>query len=229
MRRAARAREARRPRRTRPRSAAGTREHLLESATRLFSDRGFNAVTVRDICRDAQANVAAVNYYFGDKRGLYRAVVDRAIAVMRETSDAAIHAATPGPEEALRHYVRIHFERLVTPTGRPGWIYSLMQRELDQPTPEAARIVDEAILPRIRFLSATVASLLNCAPDDPRVGLCAASIQTQCLFCARLFGAPSPFRALVFPDALAGAPEATKVLADHIAAFSLAGIQGLAT
>jgi TetR/AcrR family transcriptional regulator, regulator of cefoperazone and chloramphenicol sensitivity len=230
VRRAARAGGARRPRRTHPGAAAGTREHLLESATRLFSDRGFNAVTVRDICRDAQANVAAVNYYFGDKRGLYRAVVDRAIAVMRETSDAAIHAAaTPGPAEALRHYVRIHFERLVTPTGRPGWIHSLMQRELDQPTPEAARIVDEAILPRIRFLSATVASLLNCAPDDPRIGLCAASIQTQCLFCARLFGAPGPFRALVFPDAPAGAPEATKALADHIAAFSLAGIQGLAT
>ena len=47
-----------------------TRDRLLKASTRLFADRGFKHVTVREICRAARANVAAVNYHFGDKLGL---------------------------------------------------------------------------------------------------------------------------------------------------------------
>ncbi|HXQ29299.1 MAG TPA: CerR family C-terminal domain-containing protein [Gemmatimonadales bacterium] len=201
---------------------AGTRAHLLDTATRLFAERGFSGVTVRDICRDAHANVAAVNYYFGDKLGLYRAVVDRAIAVMRETSDAATNPEAQGPEERLRHYVRIHFDRLAN--SKLGWIHKLMQHELDQPTPAAARIVEEAIEPRIRFLRSIVAELLQSSPTDPRVARCVASVQTQCLFYARLYRAPGPFRTVAFPEPTAD----VDALADHIAEFSLAGIHRVA-
>ena len=60
-----------------------TRDRLLKAAERLFADRGFKKVTVRDICRAARANVAAVNYHFGDKLGLYREVLQSAIDGMR--------------------------------------------------------------------------------------------------------------------------------------------------
>jgi len=46
-----------------------TRERLLGEAARLFAARGFARVTVRDICRAANANVAAINYHFHGKRG----------------------------------------------------------------------------------------------------------------------------------------------------------------
>ena len=46
-----------------------TRDRLLAAAERLFADRGFKKVTVRDICTVAKANVAAINYHFGDKLG----------------------------------------------------------------------------------------------------------------------------------------------------------------
>ncbi len=56
-----------------------TRERLLRTGARLFAERGFKQVTVRDICRAARANVAAVNYHFGNKLGLYREVLQVAI------------------------------------------------------------------------------------------------------------------------------------------------------
>lgn len=51
-----------------------TRQKLLASAERLFADRGFNGVSVRDVASDAGVNSALVAYYFGNKRGLLSAV-----------------------------------------------------------------------------------------------------------------------------------------------------------
>ena len=51
-----------------------TRDRILESACRAFAERGFRETTISDICRAAQANIAAVNYYFGSKEKLYEAV-----------------------------------------------------------------------------------------------------------------------------------------------------------
>ncbi|MCU1343136.1 MAG: transcriptional regulator, TetR family, partial [Candidatus Acidoferrum typicum] len=56
-----------------------TREKLLEVAEHVFADRGYQAATIREICVRAGANVAAVNYHFGDKLGLYTEVLQQSI------------------------------------------------------------------------------------------------------------------------------------------------------
>ena len=66
-----------------------TRERLLKTAERLFAERGFKRVTVREICKVARANIASVNYHYGGKLGLYREVMRLAIETMQETTDAA--------------------------------------------------------------------------------------------------------------------------------------------
>src|SRR5205823_3421178 len=63
-----------------------TRVRVLTVASRLFAANGFEKVTVREICRAADANVAAVNYHFGDKLGLYREVLAKAIETMSATT-----------------------------------------------------------------------------------------------------------------------------------------------
>src|SRR6267142_1624106 len=69
-----------------------THDRLLDAAARLFAARGFKEVTVREICRSARANVAAVNYHYGDKQGLYHEVLAKAVETMQATTEAARQA-----------------------------------------------------------------------------------------------------------------------------------------
>ncbi len=52
------------------------RQALIIAALEVFGRYGFDAASVRDICDRAVANVAAVNYHFGSKQGLYLAVAE---------------------------------------------------------------------------------------------------------------------------------------------------------
>jgi AcrR family transcriptional regulator len=197
-----------------------TRRRLLETAAELFADRGFDGVTIREICRAASANLAAVNYHFGDKLALYSEVVRIAIAAMREASAAALAVVDGPPEERLRRYVRAHLERSVG-RGR-SWIHRLVERELDAPTPALDAVVEQAIRPRIAALGAIVAELLGCPPSEPRVLQVVASIHGQCMIHGRT-AITSRLRPGWRPT-----PARLDELAEHITRFSLGGIRALA-
>jgi TetR/AcrR family transcriptional regulator, regulator of cefoperazone and chloramphenicol sensitivity len=198
-----------------------TRERLIASAARLFGERGFKRVTVREICRAAGANVAAVNYHFGDKLGLYREVLQAAVSEMRSTSDAARRAGEGGTaEDKLRAYVRVYIQRVVG-SARDSWIHQLMSRELADPTPALDLVVEQVIRPRLAYLGGLVAELLDCSVDDQRVARCAHSIQAQCV--ALL---PNPLAARLYPD-VRMTPSSLAALAEHVAGFSLADIHAM--
>lgn len=54
-----------------------TRNRILDAAERLFSVRGFHSTSIRMITAEAGANLAAINYHFGSKNALIRAVYAR--------------------------------------------------------------------------------------------------------------------------------------------------------
>jgi len=112
-----------------------THVRVLTAASRLFAASGFEKVTVREICRAADANVAAVNYHFGDKVGLYREVLAKAIETMCATTEAARQAGSDGsPEQKLRAYIRVFLQRVIG-QGHDTWIHQLMAHEIADPTP----------------------------------------------------------------------------------------------
>ena len=70
-------------------TADATRARLLDAAERLFAERGVTGVSLREINREAGArNAIAVQYHFGDRSGLVKAVLDR----HRHDIDARRHA-----------------------------------------------------------------------------------------------------------------------------------------
>jgi AcrR family transcriptional regulator len=71
---------------------SGPKRHLLDVAERLFAGKGFEAVSVRDITREAEVNVAAVNYHFGSRELLVNLIIIRHFRPINEERLARIEA-----------------------------------------------------------------------------------------------------------------------------------------
>ena len=199
-----------------------TRQRLLHVAEQLFADRGFKNVTVRDICASARANVAAINYHFGDKMGLYREVLASAIDQMRATTDAAREAGEgQSAEEKLRRFIKIFVHRVLT--ADTDTIHRLITREVHDPTPAIDTIVEEGIRPRLEYLSHVLGEMIGCPPTDLRVMRCLASIQSQSI--AYRYN-PIAERLGFSLDPMT--PGQIDEVAEHIADFSIGGVRAIA-
>src|SRR5277367_4332210 len=90
-----------------------TRRQLLEAAGEVFAEVGFRDATVREICRRAGANIAAINYHFGDKETLYLEVLryahGKALAKYPPMQDLPDDAP---PEKKLRVFVHSMLQRI---------------------------------------------------------------------------------------------------------------------
>jgi TetR/AcrR family transcriptional regulator, regulator of cefoperazone and chloramphenicol sensitivity len=201
-----------------------TRQRLLNAAAELFSERGFNHVTVRELCQLAGANLAAVNYHFRDKLGLYKEVVEMAANCMHRSKVQVIEAAEPlPPEQRLRTYVRLTLHSLLDP-HEDSWMEKLIAREMMDPTPALDLIIEKGIKPTSQRLGTMVAELLGAPLNDDRVWQCFLSVQAQCLF----YKMSKPVIARMAPAGFEYTPEVIEALARHIAEFSLGGIRSIA-
>jgi len=201
-----------------------TRERLLRAAESLFAQRGFKRVTVREICIAARANVASVNYHFGDKLGLYRVVVQSAIDKMCETTELARQAGDgQPPDEQLRRFIAIFVRRLLTPGH--DTVHQLMFREMHDPTPALDALLDQGIRPRIEYLSGVIARMTGGDPGDEVVLRCVGSIQSQALAYVHR---PLASRLTRLGFKMAETGDQVDVAARHITTFSIAGIHAAA-
>ena len=202
-------------------SSADTRQRLVESAAKLFANKGFEHVTVREICKASNANVAAVNYHFGDKAGLYRAVVMLAIEQMLETNELTQRAGEGrSPEDQLREFIRVFVNRL-SGEGPTAWIHRLMAREMERPTEVLELVMTQVVKPRVEYLSGIASAIMNLPPADPRVLRCISSLQIECLMSAR-----KPPAAI--EKTFGRAVSELDAIIEHIADFSLGGMRALA-
>lgn len=85
------------------------REDILTVATEEFAARGLSGARIDDIARKTKASKRMIYYYFGDKEGLYQAVLERVYLTLRENEDRLKVENLP-PVEGLALLVRATFE-----------------------------------------------------------------------------------------------------------------------
>jgi len=201
-----------------PRDA--TEARILETAGHVFSETGFQAAKVRDICARAGVNLAAVNYHFGDKLGLYNEVLRyAACAAGAATFDPVLPGRTP--EAKLRAFV-LGMLRQMYGEDRPAWPVRLMTHELAQPTPAFDGVVEQVMRPKHDAIRALVGGVIGRPADDRQTRLCAQSIMGQII----VYAHGREVLKRLWPD-LRFTPETLDEIAGHIAAFSCAALKSI--
>lgn len=195
-----------------------TRSRLLDAAGYVFADKGFQPATVREICQAANANIAAVNYHFGDKERLYIEAVREAYCAREEHAPMPVWNEQTTAADKLHGFVQTFLRRLLA-EGRPAWHLGLALRELAQPTAACVEIVRDYIRPMADVLRDIVAELTPTQTDQPHRHMICFSIVGQCLF----YHVHKPIiRELVGPEEYATYD--VDLLADHISRFTLAAL-----
>lgn len=159
-----------------------TKSRLLDAARHVFAEKGLRDATVRDICQQAGANVAAVSYHFGSKEKLYIAVLQDYLE--RENRlhprDAGVTPQSP-PVERLRVYVRSLLLQFLG-DGDPlnERLGKLLTQEFVEPSQHFGMIFEKHCRPLHNLLLDIVRQLLPGA-EESLVARCASSIIGQCV------------------------------------------------
>lgn len=200
-----------------------TRDRLIEAAGQLFAEKGFADTTVKDITDRASANVAAVNYYFGDKEKLYEEVILYIFNYMRQNfpADRNLEEAD-SPESRFCCIVRNLLYRFISPE-RPAWQGVLLARERITPKPTILVVAQEEISRTRKLLLASIRGIIGPQAMKEEVDLCQENVIALILHQAHIRSPHAPpllRRGTATPDEI-------DRLARQIADFSIAGIRKL--
>jgi AcrR family transcriptional regulator len=195
-----------------------TQQRLLEAGGQVFAEKGFEGATVREICKRAGVNIAAVNYYFRDKERLYIEAVKHAACGSQEGHKVPEWAPGTPPAVKLRDFIRMFAARLMDRT-RPAWQTQLMMRELAQPTSACAEWVRDYVRPMSEALGDVLREILPPRTPQWKLYMTAFSIIGQCVFYVQC----KPVVRLLVGDKDHDRFTAETV-GDHIAAFCLTAL-----
>jgi AcrR family transcriptional regulator len=194
-----------------------TKSRLLEGAGEEFAEKGFELARVRAICDRAGANLAAINYHFGDKEHLYVEVLREAHRCGLDPREGRFDPRL-SPAERLRTFIHHFLDRVLAMNQPEDWQHRLMLREMLSPTPFSEVLVREMIRPRFELMRGLMREICPEA-DDRRLNALVFSVIGQCLHykmarrvTERLIG-DEGYRALDLD-----------YLTDHITAFCLAAL-----
>lgn len=202
-----------------------TKRRLLEAARLEFSRKGFRAATIAAICRMAGANIASVNYHFGDKKTLYVEAWREAFRHAHDLYPADGGVAPNAPaKERLRGWIVSFLGRITDPACCD---FEMLHREMTDPTGYLSQAMQEAIEPMREGLAVILLEVLGGQATQEELELCEMSVRTQCMnpmiFRMRHDEPPANFP-IPPPPALHAD---VQTVAAHVVRFCLAGLDGV--
>jgi AcrR family transcriptional regulator len=141
------------------------REQLIAHAARIFSGKGYAAASTREICEAAGVNLASIHYYFGDKEGLYRAVLLLPIKEM-----TAAFGSFDDPKLSFEDALRMLFAPFMSHEERADQLDThlmrLHLREMTEPSTVFREIVKVTIAPVHESICSVLARHCGLARHD---------------------------------------------------------------
>lgn len=196
-----------------------TRLHILDVAGQLFAELGYANTTSKAICARAGTNMAAVNYHFGGKDGLYEAVLiegHRQVVSLDELVDVAALPADP------RAKLRMVLSHLLEMGIRPAapWGFRVVLREALSPSAMAPAMFRRAIQPKARLLLGLIAEIVGLPVSHAAVQ---GALMFTVLPCIVLMIAPRQLGSTVLP-----AMKTPGLLVEELLRYVSGGLDALA-
>ena len=188
----------------------------------MFAEHGFRAATIREICGRAGVNIAAVNYHFRDKEGLYESVLKYAHRHALETYPPQPPAGEAGSARGAAAGVYSFVSQTHSRSGAAG-----LARQAHGPRDRRAHgglgvLVEQSIRPLQEVLLGIIRELVGPGCRNRAIRLCAISVVGQCMH----FYLARPVLQRLNPE-LKYSPEDLEMMAEHVTGFSLAAIRNL--
>ena len=108
------------------------KEHIINIAIELFSRKGFEGTSIRELAAKAGVNIAMVNYYFGSKDKLFEAIVETKASYMKGKLEELIANKNLSELEKMDVIIESYVERLLSQPNYHRFIHQellLRQRE----------------------------------------------------------------------------------------------------
>lgn len=196
---------------------------ILWAAANVFAENGYRHGTIRQIANKAEMNVAAVNYYFGNKEALYQEVLKtwteesfKKYPVMQESETGA------SPEEKLYYQIRQVLSKLFDEDQAP-WFGTLFVRMATLEEKDQMKDLAECIYkPSVNIMVEIIREIAGKEVDEELLYFMATDIIGQCVF----YYSDRKLLELVLPDA--GKKIMTiDFLSRKITEFSICAIQNM--
>jgi AcrR family transcriptional regulator len=205
-------------------AADGTRIRLLKAAAKVFAEQGYQDATVRQICERADANIALVNYYFGDKLELYTEVLRFALQPGPGGVCSGLPPVTAAPADALRCIIGTMMERAFETGEQADLRFRLMLNEFVRPSEATPRVVDVVMRPVYDRLREIAGAILGLSANHQQTRLCVHSILGQVAH----FAHARPMLTFLWPE-MKMTPAQRELVTEHISEFSLAYLRAIAS
>lgn len=199
-----------------------TKESLLVAAGAIFARKGFRYATIAEICKEAGANVAAVNYHFGSKENLYGQSWRHAMkkSLSAHPPDGGVAPDAPAATR-LRGMIKGLIERVSDENNNEMFI---VHHELANPTGLLAEVMHAEMRPLQEMTVDIVKELLGPHASEREIRYCEVSIITLCIHPMLIRRADKTFRVETHePPGL----EDIKAYTDHVVSFAMAGIMAV--
>jgi len=150
-----------------------TRQRILDTAEQLFADQGFHATTLRQITREAQANLAAVNYHHGSKDALILAVFQRRLDELNSERLARLQSVLdasdpPDLEKVLGAFIYPALLLSTQSAGDGGRFMRLLMRAWAEHETQLHGAIARQYSHVMRAFADAVSRALGTSPDNLR-------------------------------------------------------------
>lgn len=147
-----------------------TRALIIECAGNLIGNLGYEKVTSKAICQMAKVNMAAVNYHFGSRDGLYLAVLEE-VHNYFISLDALqrLYASDCTSKEKIERFFDFFLESVL---DEKSWHVKVWAREVLAPSSFVKQVLSEQALPKISVVMKIFSEYTGLAEDDPKLYTC---------------------------------------------------------